>query len=201
VDEVLSEVEKDRLFFEESGGGLTLSGGEPLAHFEFTRALLAAAHERGLHTCLETSGFAVADLVRAILPVTDLLLWDLKDTDPDRHNRQTGVPLQPILDNLRLAASLGARMIIRCILLAGMNLNRAHLDGIGSLCRDLPALQGVELLPFHLLGDAKLARLGLPRTQQESWVPTPAQMRAAREYLAETWHVGCRDQGDDGAIQ
>ncbi|MBR2911307.1 MAG: glycyl-radical enzyme activating protein, partial [Lentisphaeria bacterium] len=100
VHEVIEEVLKDKVFYENSGGGITLSGGEPLAHFDFTFELLKAAKENGLHTAVETSGFASPQRIEKILPLVDLWLWDLK-AEAAKHEVLTGVPSEPILKNLR----------------------------------------------------------------------------------------------------
>ena len=99
VDEVMRDVMKDQVFYEHSGGGITLSGGEPLAHFDFSSSLLRAAKAAGLHTAVETSGFASWEHIQALIPMVDLWLWDVK-TIPEKHEKLTGMPAELILDNL-----------------------------------------------------------------------------------------------------
>lgn len=185
VEEIMAEVEKDRVYYEESGGGLTISGGEPLAHPGFTRELLKAARARGIHTCLETSGHAHPALLLELVPLVDLFLWDIKDTDEARHLANTGVPLTPILENLRRVDAAGGRTLLRCILVAGVNLGEEHLDRLGAIRGRLRHCLGLELLPCHPLGNAKHGALGLQPERDLGFVPAPGAIEAARARLAE----------------
>ena len=133
VDQVLDEVMKDLPFYQTSGGGMTVSGGEPMAQFAFTKALLTDAKARGLHTCMETSGFAPLRHFEAIRPLVDLFLYDLKETDPVLHKQWTGVELKPILDNLRALDRLGSQLILRCPAIPGLNDRDDHFAGIAGL--------------------------------------------------------------------
>ena len=160
VEEVLEEVLKDRLFYENSGGGMTLSGGEPLAQPAFTIALLQGAKEAGLHTAIETCGFTSEQVMREIAPLVDLFLFDYKETDPALHRAFTGVDNAPILGNLRLLDRLGKKTILRCPLIPGYNLREEHLQGICALANSLDHLQGIEIEPYHSLGEGKYAALG-----------------------------------------
>jgi pyruvate formate lyase activating enzyme len=182
--EVLAEVEKDRVFYEASGGGLTLSGGEPALQPWFTLELLGMARAARIHACVETCGFGPKETFAALAPLTDLFLWDLKATDPESHRARTGAPLEPILDNLRLADALGAASVLRCILLAGVNLDDRHLAGVIRTFRALQNCRGVELLPYHPLGESKAERLGRPAERHPQWEPTAPALEAARRALA-----------------
>jgi len=183
VEQVIAEVERDRVFYEESGGGITLSGGEPMAQFEFARDILKSAKRAGLHTCVETSGIGPVERYIDIIPLVDIFYWDLKDTDPERHLASTGAPLEPILANLRAVDEAGGATLLRCIMLAGVNMTREHLDGIIEVYRSLANCLGVELLAYHPLGDSKLERLGRQPRRDLSLVPDPDEMAAARAYL------------------
>jgi pyruvate formate lyase activating enzyme len=112
-------------------------------------------------------------------PIADLFLWDLKDTDPARHKANTGAPLEPLLDNLRLVDSLGAASVLRCILLAGINLEERHLERVAEVCRSLRNCRGVELLPYHPLGGSKAERLGRTSEAQPGWEPAPEAVERA----------------------
>ena len=160
VDEVLEEVLKDRLFYENSGGGLTLSGGEPLAQFAFTKALLQAAKDAGLHTAIETCGFTSEERIREIAPLVDLFLFDYKESDPVLHKEFTGVDNAPILGNLRLLDRLGKETILRCPIIPGCNDRPDHLEGICKLANGLTHLRGIDVEPYHSLGEGKYAALG-----------------------------------------
>ena len=183
AEDVIAEVEKDRVFYEESGGGMTLSGGEPLYQLEFTRAVLEGAGD--LHTCIETCGFGPSRHFLEIVPLVDLFLWDIKDTDEARHEANTGVPLAPVLENLRLVDEAGGVTILRCLLIEGVNLNEQHLDRLTGIYRSLRNCRGIELLRYHALGDSKYARLGIPLTSDSLREPTPERMESAKAYLLE----------------
>ena len=161
VAEVIAEVLKDKPFYDNSGCGMTLSGGEPMRQFEFAAALLKAAKEAGLHTCLDTSGFAPIARYLELVDVVDIFLYDLKDTDPERHQRTTGVPLQPILDNLKQLDAAGGKTILRCPLIPGINTDDTHLQAIAELANSLTHLMEVTVHPYHPLGKSKSERLGL----------------------------------------
>jgi len=171
VDEVMAEVRKDRLFYDRSGGGMTLSGGEPLARFEFTRELLAAAKQEGLHTCVETCGFADFSRLEALLPLVDLWLWDVKATGEELHRRLTGVSDAPILENLRRMDEKGAALILRCPLIPGVNDDETHLRHIAELANTLKSVRRIDLEPYHPLGESKNRRLGRGEAFSAPFVP------------------------------
>ncbi len=160
AEEVVAEVERDRLFFETSGGGITLSGGEPLFQPAFSEAILKRARERGLSTCVETSGFCSEKTLRRIMEHTDLILYDVKETDSRRHLEFTGVPNEPILSNLRMLSEAGQKMVLRCPLIPGKNDRSEHALGIASLANALHGIQGIEMEPYHPLGVTKSLRFG-----------------------------------------
>lgn len=173
VAEVLAEVVKDKPFYEESGGGMTVSGGEPLAQFEFAKHLLLGAKERGLHTCVETCGHVPTGPLEDLVPLVDLFLFDCKETDPERHLEYTGHSNEQILRNLRFLDEHGAAIILRCPIVPGVNLRDDHLRGIVSLARSLKNCQAIHVIGYHALGDAKRTRLG----EQEEQPPFPNMTR------------------------
>lgn len=160
-DEVLAEVLKDKLFYENSGGGMTLSGGEPMVHFEFLCELLPKAKRAGLHLCIETCGYAPWEQYERILPWMDLFLYDIKATDPEKHRQFTGVTNEQILENLRKLDAAGEKTILRCPLVPGVNDDEAHLLAIAELANSLKNVQEINLEPYHPLGVGKCARLGV----------------------------------------
>jgi len=185
VTEVLEVVLRDRDYYAASGGGITLSGGEPLFQPAFTGALLGAARSKGLHTCLETSGFAEWKELENLLGLVDLFLYDYKETDPQLHERFTGKANKPILENLRRLHERGAKILLRCPMIPEHNARQEHLDGIATLWRELPRLLGVELLPYHRLGRSKLRRFGLQDRMPESVKPPePETVNGWVKYLA-----------------
>lgn len=163
VETVMAEVLKDRAFYAASGGGLTVSGGEPTLQLEFCLALLQAAKAAGISTCVETCGLAPRTSYAALLPLTDLFLFDCKATDPARHEALTGAPNALVLANLRWLHAQGAAIRLRCPLIPGVNDDDAHLRAVAALSAELPGLLGVEILPYHEGGAGKHERLGRPR--------------------------------------
>lgn len=189
VEEVIEVVLRDREYYAASGGGVTFTGGEPTWQPEFLQALLEAAKRAGLHTAIETSGFAAWAVFEKLLPATDLFLWDYKETDPGLHKAFTGQPNQMILANLRQLHDHGARIRLRCPMIPEYNARKEHLDGIAQTALSLPRLEGVELLPYHRLGRAKLNRFGLPvRFPESVKPPDPSTLRGWLELL-EARHV------------
>jgi pyruvate formate lyase activating enzyme len=181
VDEVLQVVARDRAYYEASGGGLTLSGGEPLFQPQFAEALLRGTRA---HRCVETSGYALWGALRGLLPLVDLWLFDFKETDPRLHERFTGKSNALILANLRQLHAAGARIRLRCPLIPEHTARQEHLDGIVALARELPQLEGVELLPYYDLWRAKLARFGLQSALPDSVKPPAREaMEAWKNYL------------------
>lgn len=178
VEEAIAEVRRDESFYAESGGGLTLSGGEPLFQPRFTEELLRAAKECGVHTAVETCGFASADVLMRARPFTDLFLYDLKETDDERHAEYTGVPLAPIVANLRLLCDVGAAIRLRLPIVPGLNDREDHFESIAALVASCNTsgdrIEAVEIMPYHALGTDKLGRFdrstpaGLPRTSVTS---------------------------------
>ena len=172
VDEVLAEVLKDKAFYENSGGGMTLSGGEPMAQFKFTKALLTAAKAAGLNNCLDSCGWAPFEKYAALFDVVDLFLWDYKATDSALHRELTGVPNERILENLARIDAAGKPTVLRCPLVPGVNVDETHLQGVIDTARALKNLQQIDLLPYHPLGKSKLERLGRENNQGAiSFVP------------------------------
>jgi glycyl-radical enzyme activating protein len=161
IADVMAEVMTDLPFYQNSGGGMTLSGGEPMAQSAFAEALLRTASANGIHTALETCGFASWQEFQKILPFTDLFLFDIKSLDAEKHRKFTGVPLAPILRTLDALAAAGANIILRCPLIPGMNDSQQELSGIGELAEKLPAVSEVQLEPYHSMGQSKALRLGM----------------------------------------
>jgi pyruvate formate lyase activating enzyme len=186
VEEVLAIVLRDRDYYQASGGGLTLSGGEPVFQPQFAEALLRGAKAHRLHCCVETSGYAVWGAMRGLLPLADLWLFDFKETDPRRHEEYTGKSNTLILANLRQLHGAGARILLRCPMIPQHNARQEHLDGIAALVRQLPRLEGVELLPYYDLWRAKLKRFGLQTALPESVEPPPREaVEGWKDYLRQ----------------
>lgn len=157
--EALAPALADKPYSAATGGGVTVSGGEPLRQPAFIEALLRGARQAGLSTCLETSGAAPPAVLEALEPLVDLFLYDCKHTDAVSHRQGTGVPARPLRENLNLLCRLGAAVRLRCPIIPGYNDTDAHLTALAALSRTLP-LEGVELLGYHDLGRDKWRRLG-----------------------------------------
>lgn len=176
AEAVLREVCKDQSYFEASGGGITLSGGEPTMQPEFLLAVLKLAGQRKLHRAVETCGYAPWETFASIAPETDLFLFDCKETDSDRHLALTGVPLDGILENLRRLHDTGAKILLRCPIVPGCNERQEHFEALARLCSELPRLQGIELLAYHSLGVSKAERYGFER-QKRFEVPDKERLK------------------------
>lgn len=160
AEEVMAEVKKDAVFYETSGGGMTLSGGEPMLQFDFSYALLKMAKEQGIHTCMETCGFAPKEQYEAILPYTDIFLFDYKETNPEKHKEFTGVSNELILENLKRLDSGGAKIILRCPIIPTLNDREEHFTGIAETANSLKNVSEIHIEPYHPLGKGKAEHLG-----------------------------------------
>jgi glycyl-radical enzyme activating protein len=159
VMEVLNEVDKDRAYYEESGGGITLSGGEPLMQPVFAREILWESKRRGIHTCIETSGYASENVLQQLVPFTDLVLFDYKASHK-KHQRLTAVDNQIILKNLRFLNGLGVPLELRCPIIPGLNDSGEDFQSIADLSAEFNHRIPVRIMPYHDTGNAKRARFG-----------------------------------------
>jgi len=182
IRELIREIEKDRAFYGEDGG-LTVSGGEPMLHPHECMELLKTSKLHGIGTAIETCGFFDSAWIPTLLENTDIFLWDFKDSDEERHIRYTGVSNRKILENLRMLNGLGAKIILRCILVNGVNTNDAHYSAIAHLRDSLTNCVGVDLLPFHAYGSSKAMQMGYAYIPRREWIPTEEQLRQARKIL------------------
>ena len=185
VAEVLTEVLRDRLGYDTSGGGVTFSGGEPLFQPAFLAACLEACRREGIHTAVDTCGFAPGEVAASIAARADMLLWDLKHLDPVRHRELTGVSLDPILANLEAASRLGLRIWLRIPVIPGVNDDEANLRAAATLASRLTAVERVSLLPYHRTGTGKAARLGTENGLEAVAQPSPERMRALASVFAD----------------
>jgi pyruvate formate lyase activating enzyme len=156
--EIIQEVGKDRLFYQNSGGGVTLSGGEPLGQPQFVRKLLRDLKERGYHTALDTCGFAAEPIFADILPYTDLVLFDIKQLNDQKHLASTGVSNRLILTNARMV-STRVRTWFRIPLIEGFNDSPEEVRIVADMARDM-GVEKISFLPYHEGGRAKRSQLG-----------------------------------------
>jgi len=172
VTEIMEEVLKDRPFYEESGGGVTASGGEPLMQAEFLLELFQACKREGLHTALDTNGYAPWEKIESLLTCVDLFLYDLKLMDEERHRQFTGASNRLILENLKRLSGRGASLHLRIPVIPEVNDDEENLCSTAALARTLPGVKRVNLLPYHQTALAKYENLGqsyrLPETRNPS---------------------------------
>jgi pyruvate formate lyase activating enzyme len=173
---VIAEIEKDRLFYEESGGGVTFSGGEPLSQAEFLAELLDVCRARGLATTVDTCGYAPPEAVSQVANRADLFLFDLKVMDEKRHDDLTGQPNGVILENLRRLVRLGQKPVIRLPLIAGVNDDERNIRETAAFLRDLGAVTEISILPYHALGREKYRGLGKKSRADALKAPAPERL-------------------------
>lgn len=185
-DEILEEVEKDRPFYDNSGGGMTLSGGEPTAHADFSAGLLKAAKQRGLHTCLDTNGFCNWTILQQITQYTDILLFDLKHIDTEPHKKRTGVDNTMILKNLTRLSKTGKEIRVRIPVIPGFN------DAIDVHVRTADFLSGlpgnirrVDLLAYHNWCQDKYDWLGIDWSMKEIEATEPSFLEIPADIYRE----------------
>ncbi len=189
VEEVMAVVRKDKKYYDASSGGLTVSGGEPFAQFSFTLALLKAAREEGIHTCVETCGYASTEQILAFLPYVDYYLFDYKLTNDELHQAYTGVSNQKILYHLDLLYTHHAKIRLRCPIIPGVNDTPEHFAGIHALEVRYPDLCGIEIMPYHDMGKPKATAL-CRANEIEAATASQAQKDAWRREMAR---CGCSE--------
>jgi pyruvate formate lyase activating enzyme len=162
VPQLLAEVERDRKFYNHSGGGVTFSGGEPTAQPVFLEEACRQAQKRYLHTAIETCGYVRWETFRSILRYVDLVLYDIKHMDSNEHRRLTGVPNELILSNLERIGEMGKQVHVRLPLVPGCNDSAENLRATAEFVARLPNVQKLEILPYHRLGEPKWRQLDRP---------------------------------------
>jgi len=172
VGQVMEAVLRDRVFFEDSGGGVTLSGGEPLSQPEFLRELLSACRAHGLHTAVDTCGLAPTEQLLGIAPLTDLFLYDLKVIEDSLHTQYTGVSNRQILENLQALGKVHSNIWLRVPLIPGINEGSAALEAAARFASAIPSVRQVSVLPFHATGAKKSERLGRNNNASSFYPPS-----------------------------
>ncbi len=181
VDEVMKKILADRSFFEHSGGGATVSGGEALCQPEFTLELLKRLKAEGIHTALDTTGYASWEVVERVIPYTDLFLYDLKHMDSKKHRETVGVPNEPILENALRLAECGAKFQIRIPVIPMFNDSVENIEATADFCLKLgEAVEVVQLLPYHNLGVSKHLRISDEKVA-EAMPPSDEKMQSFKE--------------------
>ncbi|MBW8042537.1 MAG: glycyl-radical enzyme activating protein [Planctomycetes bacterium] len=183
VSEVIAEVEKDVVFYDQSGGGVTFSGGEPMMQPEFLLALLNQCQVQQIHTAVDTSCYAEPDVVECISKRTDLFLCDLKHMDSNMHERFTGVGNNLILDNIKLLSEAGKEIIIRIPIIPGFNDDQANIEATGKFAASLPRLSSIDILPYNRGGKEKSSRLSPGTILMQTDTPDEKKMNSIAQAL------------------
>jgi len=174
--EVMAEIEKDTVFYDESNGGVTFSGGEPLMQPIFLLSLLQLCHETGVRTAVETCGFATSEILLSVSPFVNLFLYDVKVMDNDVHRKFTGSSNELILRNLRKLAEVHNAIIVRLPLIPGINDDDANLCRLGEFVSSLRNVRQIDILPYHELGVEKYMRLGMVNRMPKVEVPSASRL-------------------------
>ena len=182
IDEILSVVKKDMAFYGEKGG-VTLSGGEPFMQGEGVIELLDKCKQNGISTAVETCGYVDFKFLEKAVNLVDVFLWDIKDTDDERHKKYTGVSNKKILENLNKINELNAKIRLRCILVNGVNTNVTHYENLLKIAKSINNFDGIDILPYHAFGGAKSLFLGEEDSSNCSWIPTNKQIQEAENIL------------------
>ena len=184
IDEVMAEIDKDRLFYEQSGGGVTFSGGEALMQPEFLLALMKACKDKGYHVCIETCGYAPWERIEELLPYIDLFLYDIKVMDEAAHTAYTGVSNRQILDNFQRLCAV-KDVIVRFPVIPGYNDSESNLSAMLDFLSGCHADGRVDLLPYHRLGVSKYDRLGVEYQLNDILPPSAERMRELKDMFLQ----------------
>jgi pyruvate formate lyase activating enzyme len=182
VPQVMAEIERDLIFYDESGGGVTISGGEPLSQPDFALALLETCKEQGIHTAVDTCGFVTREVFDRIREFVDLFMYDLKLMDEAGHRMFTGASNELIVRNLQELSERGHRIVLRVPVVPGVNDDDESMRQIGAFAASLPHVDGVDLLPYHHMGVDKYGRLDRAYRLPETRPPS-------RDRMAEIAHI------------
>jgi pyruvate formate lyase activating enzyme len=175
VADVLAEVEKDRIFYDQSGGGVTFSGGEPLMQPKFLLALLERCRMMGIHSAVDTTCYAEPQVIRDVASKTDMFLCDLKHMDSSVHKQYTGVENDLILDNIRDLARAGIKMLIRVPIVPGFNDDQRNIEMTAQFVKSLQSIDRIDILPYNRGGLEKSVRLSDdPRMRGDKFTPAEA---------------------------
>jgi pyruvate formate lyase activating enzyme len=186
LDDIVAEIQADEIFYYRSGGGVTLSGGEPTAQPDFARSILASCAHAGIHTAMETSGFTSWETLESMLTSLDLLYYDIKHLDADTHLRLTGVSNDRILDNFRrLRASFWSLpVIVRVPVVPGLNDSRDNMEATARFVAESGGAKRVELLPYHRYGVHSYELLGREYGLQDLPSPAADHLEALMEMIS-----------------
>ncbi len=182
--ELRDEIRRDVPFYDQSGGGVTMTGGEPMYQLKFLKEILQRCTEQGIRTAVDTSGATSWENFAVILPLVDLFLYDVKVMDDTRHKRYTSVSNRRILDNLQQLAEAEAHIIVRIPLVPGCNDDEQNLEACALFLARLPTLEGVQVMPYHDIGRAKYEALGMEYKLDEIQPASAEQVQTVEEYFS-----------------
>ena len=171
VAEVMAELRKDVVFYDQSGGGATFSGGEPLLQAEFLLALLEACRAENIHTTVDTTCYAPPEVLRRVAEVADLFLCDVKHMNSELHRQYTGIPNERVLENVRMLAEAGKRIFIRVPIIPGFNSGRTNIEQTAQFVQSLQTVRRIDILPYNRGGIEKSVRLAGPIDLMEAQTP------------------------------
>jgi pyruvate formate lyase activating enzyme len=185
---IIEILEKERVFINQSKGGVTFSGGEPMLQAEFLLEALKACKTNGYHTAIDTSGYATSESYKSIMQYTDLFLFDIKHLDEAKHIESTGVSNSGILDNYRLLLKSGSDIMVRIPVIPGFNDDHDHLEKLKDFIMSTKtrSLKMINLLPYHKIGSSKYKRFNLPYRMGNVEPPSNAEMHNMKELFMET---------------
>jgi pyruvate formate lyase activating enzyme len=185
VSQVMAEVERDVIFYDQSGGGVTFSGGEPLMQPDFLVALLNQCRALNIHTAVDTSCYAEPEVAESAAEKADLFLCDIKHIDSETHERFTGVGNKLILDNIRRISKAGRKIVIRIPIVPGFNDDPSNIEATGQFAASLPGVGRIDILPFNRGGIEKSARLAGEIESMQSAIPADDRMSEIAENLSK----------------
>jgi pyruvate formate lyase activating enzyme len=188
VKNLLEIVERERIFIQQSNGGVTFTGGEPMMQFDFLIEALKAFKTNGYHTAVDTSGYASRENIMAIIPFTDLFLYDIKHLDNSKHLEYTGVSNIGIIDNFRLILRSGKQIMVRVPVIPGKNDDTTNFSELKRMLAASKSdnLKKIYLLPFHRIGSSKYMKLNVPNRMNDTEPPSSERLRELREFFSET---------------
>lgn len=184
LDEIMDEIEKDLVFFNESGGGVTFSGGEPMFQFDFLLALSKKCQQKAIHITLDTCGYAKLSNLKKILPYVDLILFDLKLMDDNLHKKYTGMSNKIILSNLKMLADNDKKIIVRYPLIPGVNNDKNNLEAIAAIMKT-NNVNEINILPYHNIAESKYKNLRKEYKLRDLKEPDEAEIEAATRFFRD----------------
>jgi pyruvate formate lyase activating enzyme len=187
VDDIIDILERESIFLNVSGGGVTFSGGEPMMQTEFLVKTLKACRENGYHTAIDTSGYAPSENFRRVMPFTDLFLFDIKHLDDSKHIEYTGVSNELIINNMKLLLESGKDLFVRIPVIPGLNDDNKNLSALNRILKESKCknLKKISLLPYHRIGKAKYDRFGIPYHMNDVEQPSHERMLEIKEYFSD----------------